>query len=114
MRHDIALADLYQLHAESLGRSFARDGRVIFTNFSSDIGNVSQVIPSIHPIIGIDSGTAVNHQPEFAAATVTAAADRAILDGSLALAWTAIDAATRPELRQRLLAQTETGRADDA
>jgi amidohydrolase len=106
MRHDIALADLYQLHAESLGRSFGRDGKVVFTNFSSDIGNVSQVIPSIHPIIGIDSGPAVNHQPEFAAATVTAAADRAILDGAIALAWTAIDAATRPELRDRLLART--------
>jgi amidohydrolase len=103
MRHDIALADLYQLHAESLGRSFGRDGKVVFTNFSSDIGNVSQVIPSIHPIIGIDSGQAVNHQPEFAAATVTAAADQAILDGSIALAWTAIDAATRPELRDRLI-----------
>jgi amidohydrolase len=106
MRHDIALADLYQLHAESLGRSFGRDGKVVFTNFSSDIGNVSQVIPSIHPIIGIDSGQAVNHQPEFAAATVTAAADKAILDGSIALAWTAIDAATRPELRDRLLGST--------
>jgi amidohydrolase len=109
MRHDIALADLYQLHAESLGRSFGPDGKLAFTNFSSDIGNVSQVIPSIHPIIGIDSGQAVNHQPEFAAATVTAAADRAILDGSIALAWTAIDAATRQELRDRLLA----GPADD-
>jgi len=104
MRHDIQLADLYQLHAESLGRSFGRDGKLVFTNFSSDIGNVSLVIPSIHPILGIDSGDAVNHQPEFAAATVSAAADRAILDGSIALAWTAIDAATRPELRDRLLA----------
>ena len=49
MRHDIQLADLYQLHAESLGRSFGRDGKLVFTNFSSDIGNVSLVIPSIHP-----------------------------------------------------------------
>jgi amidohydrolase len=106
MRHDIQLADLYQLHAESLGRSFERQGRVVFTNFSSDIGNLSQVIPSIHPIIGIDSGDAVNHQPEFAEAAVGEAADQAILDGAVALAWTAIDAATKPELRDRLLAGT--------
>jgi amidohydrolase len=106
MRHDIQLADLYQLHAESLGRSFERAGRVVFTNFSSDIGNLSQVIPSIHPIIGIDSGDAVNHQPEFAEAAVGEAADQAILDGAVALAWTAIDAATKPELRDRLLAGT--------
>jgi amidohydrolase len=103
MRHDIQLADLYQLHAETLGRSFERDGRIVFTNFSSDIGNLSQVIPSIHPIIGIDSGDAVNHQPDFAAAAVTASADKAILDGAIALAWTAIDAATMPELRDRLM-----------
>jgi amidohydrolase len=109
MTHDIALADLYQLHAESLGRSFHNDGKVIFTNFSSDIGNLSQAIPSIHPIIGIDAADAVNHQPEFAAAAVTPSADQAILDGSIALAWTAIDAATKTELRERLL-----GTADKA
>ena len=39
---------------------------------STDMGNVSQTIPAIHPYIGIDSLPAVNHQPEFAAATVTA------------------------------------------
>jgi amidohydrolase len=107
MRHDVALADLYQLHAESLGRKFEGDGRVVFTNFSSDIGNVSQSIPSIHPIIGIESGQAVNHQPEFAAAAVTASADQAILDGSIALAWTAIDAATKTDLRERLMRGAE-------
>ena len=106
MRHDIQLADLYQLHAESLGRSFEPDGRIVFTNFSSDIGNLSQVIPSIHPIIGVDAGEAVNHQPEFAAAGVTESADKAILDGAIAMAWTAIDAATKPELRDRLMTTT--------
>jgi amidohydrolase len=106
MRHDQQLADLYQLHAESLGRSFARDGKTIFTNFSSDIGNLSLVIPSIHPIIGIDAGDAVNHQPAFAAAAVNESADKAILDASIALAWTAIDAATNSQIRERLTATT--------
>jgi hypothetical protein len=44
----------------------------------------------------------VNHQPEFAAATVTPTGDKAILDGALALAWTAIDAAADSDLRNRL------------
>lgn len=104
MRHDIALADLYQLHAESLGRSFEGGGGPnAMTNFSSDIGNVSQVIPSIHPIIGIDTKGAVNHQPEFAAAAVNETADQAILDAAIALAWTAIDAASNAQLRDRLI-----------
>ena len=71
---------------------------------STDMGNVSLVLPSIHPMIGIDSLPAVNHQPEFAAHCATEAADKAIMDGALAMAWTAIDMATQPEVRDRLLA----------
>jgi len=46
----------------------------------------------------------VNHQPEFTAACITPAADQALLDGAVALAWTAIDAASDEPLRTRLLA----------
>lgn len=69
------------------------------------MGNVSLALPSIHPAIGIDSLPAVNHQPEFAAHCVTAAADKAIIDGALAMAWTAIDLATDAQVRQRLLSR---------
>ena len=44
----------------------------------------------------------MNHQPEFTAACINASADRAVLEGALAMAWTAIDLATGP-LRDRLL-----------
>ena len=60
--------------------------------------------PSIHPMIGIDAHGAVNHQPEFAAACVGPSAEPALLDGAVAMAWTAIDAATDPALRDGLLA----------
>jgi hypothetical protein len=49
---------------------------------STDMGNISHVIPTIHPMLGIDSLPAVNHQPEFAAHTITEATDRAIVDGA--------------------------------
>jgi hypothetical protein len=55
------------------------------------MGNVSHRVPTIHPMLGLDCLPAVNHQPEFAAACVTPAADRAVLDGGIALAWTAAD-----------------------
>ena len=48
------------------------------------MGNISHVIPTIHPMIGIDSLPAVNHQPEFTAHTITEAGDRAIVDGATA------------------------------
>lgn len=60
------------------------------------MGNLSRLVPSIHPLIGIASSPAVNHQPEFAAATLTTAAERATIDGAVAMAWTAIDAAQGP------------------
>jgi metal-dependent amidase/aminoacylase/carboxypeptidase family protein len=58
---------------------------------STDMGNVSHVVPSIHPMLSIDSLPAVNHQPEFAAHTITDSGHQAIRDGALAMAWTAID-----------------------
>ncbi len=104
---DPEIAALYQRNAETLGRKIrdlgpARDRAA----GSTDMGNVSLVMPSIHPFIGIDSLPAVNHQPEFTAHCATAAADKAVLDGGLAMAWTAIDMATDPKVRQRLMKQS--------
>jgi len=107
MRHDAGLLDAYRANAEALGRTFpdlGEAGRRITA--STDMGNVSHRIPSIHPMVGIDSAGAVNHQPEFAAACATESADRAAIDGAVALAWTAIDAAAEGPLRDRLLGST--------
>jgi metal-dependent amidase/aminoacylase/carboxypeptidase family protein len=104
MRHDRELVALYQANAEALGRTFG--GTTTFTRFSTDQGNVSYVVPAIHPILDIGCAPAVNHQPEFAAATVTPAGDKAVLDGSIALAWTAIDSAFDAGIRNRLTAES--------
>jgi amidohydrolase len=101
-----ALQSAYRSNAEALGRHFRADdaGRPPPT-LSTDMANVSLAVPTIHPLIGIEAGGAVNHQPEFTAACVTDSADAALRDGAIALAWTAIDAATEPELRTQLLAR---------
>lgn len=97
------LAAAYRANAETLGRAFVESGPFVErAAASTDMGNVSRVVPTIHPLIGIDSFPAVNHQPEFTAHCVTAAADRALIEGAIALAWTAIDAAADPATRQRL------------
>ena len=94
MRHDTRMAELYRRNAEQIGRSFPNpevwEHR---PTASTDMGNVSLAVPSIHPMIGINSLPAVNHQPEFAAHCVSADADQALADGALAMAWTAIDLA---------------------
>jgi amidohydrolase len=105
VEHDPGLAALYRRNAETLGRRFLIPESLLERSAgSTDLGNLSQVMPAIHPVIGIESLPAVNHQPEFAAHCVTAAADRAVMDGALALAWTAIDAATDVETANRLRA----------
>ena len=111
MIHDPDLTRLYRANAEQLGRTFVDDlppdpTRLLMTRFSTDMGNVSYAVPAIHPIIGIDSTPAVNHQPEFTAAAASPAADKAVLDGAIALAWTAIDAAGDEAVRTRLLSQS--------
>jgi len=106
MEDDLDMAGFYQANAEALGRKFpSRDEASPATTISTDMGNVSLVMPSIHPAISLDSLPAVPHQPEFAAAAATPIADQAIYDGALTLAWTAIDMASTPAVRDRLLAR---------
>lgn len=101
---DGELTAAYVANAQDLGRVFPDQPEGSFVA-STDMGNVSLAIPSIHPMLGISSLPAVNHQPEFAAACVTPAADRSVGDGAVAMAWTVVDAATDPALRARLLSR---------
>jgi amidohydrolase len=102
MRHDLELAAIYRRHAESIGRTFDEAAGI---PYSTDMGNVSRVVPSIHPDIGIEAGGAVNHQAAFAEACVTASADQAIFDAALAMALTTIEMSQDGSLRRRLLAR---------
>lgn len=91
-RTDLRALELYVMHAESLGRDFnAPPEQATMNRASTDMGNVSQVVPAIHPYIGLGCFPAANHQPEFAAHCVGAAANLAIHDGAAALALTALD-----------------------
>src|SRR5580704_10397974 len=104
MEVDPVLLAAYRANAETLGRTFdADDAGIPRPTLSTDMANVSLAVPTIHPLIGIETNGAVNHQREFAAACITESADAAVRDGAVALAWTAIDAATDPALRSRLL-----------
>ncbi len=95
----------YRAAAERLGRRFDLDDQgAPLPTISTDMANVSLVVPSIHPLMRIETHGAVNHQPEFTAACVTPSADLAIVDGATALAHTAIRIAHDDALRARLVA----------
>ena len=104
VRYDHEISRIYKRNAEALGRKFPElTPAMARMAASTDMGNISYAIPSIHPMIGINSLPAGNHQPEFTAHCVTAEADKAVLDGALAMAWTAIDIAQEAGVRNRLM-----------
>ena len=107
MEADRELLACYRRAAEALGRRFdLDDAGVAKPTISTDMANVSLALPSIHPLLGIPTGGAVNHQPEFTAACVTTEADQAVIDGAIALAHTAILAASDARLRDRLVGRS--------
>ena len=94
MVNDPVMVDLFAANSEALGRTMGRMAdNDPSEGGSSDMGNVSHAVASIHPMIGINSHPAVNHQKEFAAHTITPDGDAAIRDGALAMAGTIIDLA---------------------
>jgi amidohydrolase len=92
--HEPTMVELFMANAETLGRPMRRETPEDALNAgSTDMGNVSHVVPSIHPYVGMATDGAVNHQPEFAAHTITPDGERALRDGAVAMAWTVIDIA---------------------
>ena len=95
MRTDEAALEYYRFNAEALGRTFDVDPVAATMNrASTDMGNVSQIVDAIHPYIGV-GGEASNHQAAFAESCIGETAERTLLDGATALAWTAADVSDR-------------------
>ncbi len=101
LRSNAPLAEAYRRNGEALGRHFL-DLKNVSTG-SSDMGNVSQVVPSIHPTFGVGQ-MIFNHTPEFTAAAVTDAAHESMLQTAEALAMTGVDVALDRDLLRRIKA----------
>ena len=88
------MADVYSANSEALGRPMQRKADFDPAGAgSTDMGNVSYEVPSLHPMLSIHAEPATNHQREFAAHTLTPHGEAAIRDGALGMAWTIIDLA---------------------
>ena len=96
------LAELFQEHAESLGREFIPyEEAVKFGAGSTDMGNVSHRLPSIHPMLAVAPPNVVIHNPEFPKWAASEKGDAAVIDGAKALALTAADFLLSTELQDR-------------
>jgi len=107
------LSAMYVANSMQLGRTVAvpgTDGRRVVG--STDMGNVSHLVPSIHPMIAsAPRGTAI-HTLDFAKASVTQQADKAIIDGAKAMAMTAIDFWTSEDLQRSIKQEFAEANAD--
>lgn len=85
------MATLFAANSTALGRPMPTIDELDRSAMAStDMGNVSHVVPAIHPSIAIETDS-VNHQPEFAAATITPSGRKAMREGALGMAHTIID-----------------------
>ena len=100
LRVNLALAELFSRNMETLGRRMLPPlGRGFG---SSDVGNVSQVVPTIHPLIAIAPLDVVTHSPQFAAAASSEEGHRGLLDGAKAMAMTVVDLIGQAEAMARV------------
>ena len=107
------MGTMYAHNALRLGRTVTdpRNGghRVVG---STDMGNVSHLVPSIHPMIAsAPSGTSI-HTKQFAQFARSPMADKAVLDGAKAMAMTAIDYWTSPERQVAVVGEFNTANPD--
>jgi amidohydrolase len=101
---DTWLTDTFREEMVRLGRSpVPTDVEAAFPLGSTDMGNVTKVMPGIHPIVGIDAGGASVHQPAFAAAAAGPSADTAVVEGAIMLARTVVRLAETQVERNRVL-----------
>jgi amidohydrolase len=97
VRTNRPIAALYAANAARTGRTVAApdpDARVVA---STDMGNVSYLVPSIHPLIKVPTDGTLIHTSGFARWAASPEGDQAVVDGAKAMATTVLDLWARPE-----------------
>ena len=107
------MGTMYAHNALTLGRTVTdprHGGRRVVG--STDMGNVSHLVPSIHPMIASAPAGISIHTKQFAQFARSPMADQAVLDGAKAMAMTAIDFWTSSERQQAVAAEFRAANPD--
>jgi len=108
MRNNMPMAKLYQQNMRPLKRNpLLTESRDAFG--STDMGNVSQLVPSIQPYVGIARGTPI-HTPEFATAAASEDGMKGMLDAAKGMACTAVDLLGDPAIMNRVKEEFRDGK----
>jgi amidohydrolase len=108
LRSNHSLAAAYRANVEALGRDVTEPDSNRSMG-STDMGNVSALVPSIHPTISVAPPDVPIHTVEFREMAASEAGHAALLDSAKALAMTAVDVLTDGDLRERMRGEFESG-----
>ncbi len=98
-RWNHALARAFRRNAEELGRRFVEPELIpASVGGSTDMGNVSQRLPTIHPVLEMCPLGVAGHSHEMATWAASERADEVVVDGAKALAMTGVDVWLEPAL----------------
>ena len=105
------MAGAFERNAVALGREFF-PVKEIPPGFagSTDMGNVSHRVASIHPMFAVATAGVIIHNAEFATWAASEKGDAAVLDGAKAMAQTALDLMCDAPLRERVKSDFEATR----
>ncbi len=92
MKTNWPMAGMYEANTIALGREFfpVKDLPPGYAG-STDMGNVSHRVPSIHPMLGVAPPGVIIHNPEFTRYAASEKGDAAVIDGAKSMAMTALD-----------------------
>lgn len=101
MRNNLTMARLFRKNMQSLGHNILLGDNTLM-NFSTDVGNVSQVVPTIQPMVAIAAGDVMIHSPQFVEAAAGEDALQYLLKAAKAMAMTAADLLASPEIADKV------------
>jgi amidohydrolase len=106
------MIELYRENIERTGRTLIDPVSLDAIIGSTDMGNVSHIVPSIHPMIAVSPPSVAIHTEDFVRYARSEDGDRAVLDGARAMAGTVADLWARPEAMEAATAAFAAARAD--
>ena len=101
LKNNMILAQLFSQNIESLGRHI----EPFDSNFgfgSTDMGNVSQVVPSIHPMVAIGDKALESIFTKAMSAAASEAGHEGLVDAAKAMVMTMVDVLSQPEMLDKI------------
>jgi amidohydrolase len=109
LRANRAMADAFRGNLTSLGRAVKESPQPRALG-STDVGNVSVLLPTVHPSIAVAPREVNIHTAAFARLARSRDGDKALIDAAKAMAMTAVDILVDDGLRQRMWEEFLSGR----